>query len=288
VLATSRVSGGAVALVVCAAWACPLLLRRGERIRRAALAVFPLLLAAGAGLAFGHTYEDRVLTLHFSLPLFGLACAASAALCGVLYGLGRVMKDRLSPRGCSRLFGALAVLAAVLALAVVYFRPGEQGTLYELSQVLHGHVSDKFGSSRIRIWREALALFPERPLLGGGPDTLVRRMDLRFSRYIPELGYTRVTFVDNAHNEYLSYLVNMGLLGFGTYLAMQLCSLVRMVKTRDEAGLLPALGCALLCYWVQSLFGLGLCLIAPLHWIVWGLFESRPAEGSGKENASGS
>ncbi|HBD86136.1 MAG TPA: hypothetical protein DC001_01765, partial [Clostridiales bacterium] len=81
---------------------------------------------------------------------------------------------------------AACASAAAGALAAIFFWPGTEGTMYELSQFLHGHIDDSFGSSRILIWRETLGVIAERPLLGGGPDTLTLRTDMDFSRYVAE------------------------------------------------------------------------------------------------------
>lgn len=170
---------------------------------------------------------------------------------------------------------ALALSAAAVAagLIVIWFWRGTEGTAYELSQILHGNVSDAFGSSRILIWRETLDVFRERPLLGGGPDTLTLRTDLGFSRYVAETGVTLKNHVDNAHNEYLNYLVNIGISGLLPYLFLIACSVSVWLRNR-RGVLIPALGCALICYWVQSFFGLGLCLVVPLVWIFMGLLHA--------------
>ena len=161
--------------------------------------------------------------------------------------------------------GCLAALC-LAALAAVYFYGGSSGTLHELSQLLHGHVEDSYGSSRVAIWRECLRLFGESPVTGGGPDTLVLRTDMTFSRYVEETGSTLSTHVDNAHCEILGYLVNLGLLGALPYVALCAGSLRRFFR-----GCAPAAGGALCCYYVQSLFGLGLCIVVPLVWIYMGL-----------------
>lgn len=161
--------------------------------------------------------------------------------------------------------GCLAALC-LAALAAVYFYGGGSGTLHELSQLLHGHVEDSYGSSRVAIWRECLRLAGERPLVGGGPDTLALRTDMTFSRFVEETGSTMSTHVDNAHCEPLGYLVNLGALGLIPYLALCAESLRRFFR-----GCAPAVGAALACYLVQSLFGLGLCIVVPLVWIYMGL-----------------
>ena len=161
--------------------------------------------------------------------------------------------------------GCMAALC-LAALAAVYAYGGNSGTLHELSQLLHGHVEDSYGSSRVAIWRECLRLAGERPLVGGGPDTLALRTDMTFSRFVEETGSTISTHVDNAHCEPLGYLVNLGALGLIPYLALCAESLRRFFR-----GCAPAAGGALCCYYVQSLFGLGLCIVVPLVWIYMGL-----------------
>ena len=175
--------------------------------------------------------------------------------------------------------GCLALRVAILALCIasfasVYLWPPDGGTLWELSEILHGRAQDGFGSSRVAIWREALRLFAERPLLGGGPDSFGLRSGLDFSRYVPETGQTLTTHADNAHCEPLGYLVNLGLLGFAAWAALTAAALRRWLR-----GAGPEYGAGLVCYLVQSLFGLGLCLVAPIAWIYMGLICSVSEEG---------
>ena len=168
-------------------------------------------------------------------------------------------------RAALALLGTFAGLG-LLALGAIYFAPPASGTLWELSELLHGRAQDSFGSSRVAIWREALRLFAERPVFGGGPDTFGLRSGLDFTRYVEETGATLATHADNAHCEPLGYLVNLGVLGFAAYAALVFTALRRWLR-----GACPALGAGLVCYLIQSLFGLGLCLTAPIAWIYMGL-----------------
>lgn len=161
------------------------------------------------------------------------------------------------------------VVLVILCLLFIYLAPPEGGTLWELSEILHGRAQDGFGSSRVAIWREALRLFCARPLTGGGPDTFALRSELNFSRYVPETGVTLSTHADNAHCEPLGYLVNLGLAGFAAYACVVFTALRRWMR-----GAAPAFGAALVCYLVQSLFGMGLCLVVPVVWIYMGLICS--------------
>ena len=67
-----------------------------------------------------------------------------------------------------RAMWALTLLFTAAAFALIWFFPGDGGTLSELHRLLHGDVDLTFGSSRLLIWRSLLPLIAERPLLGGG------------------------------------------------------------------------------------------------------------------------
>ena len=228
------------------------------------------LLLIPAALCLGVLIASRVAS--------GLVAMAAAVVVLVPY---YVNYARHSPRLTALAAAAMAALCAA-GLAAVYLYPGQSGTLYELSQLLHGRVDDSFGSSRVAIWRECLRLVGESPLTGGGPDTLTLRTELNFSRMVEETGATLTTHVDNAHCEMLGYLVNLGVLGLAPYLFLCYVNLRRFFTA--SGGAPAALGGALGCYLVQSLFGLGLCLVVPLVWIYMGLICS-PQEDKKCKNA---
>ncbi len=198
--------------------------------------------------------------------LVGLAAALLMGIvCYVNLHLGR--KAALIALGIEAAF-------VLLALAAVYFAASENGTLYELHEILHGRVRDEFGSSRVAIWREALRLFSERPVTGGGPGTFGFRSALEFSRYVPETGLTLTTRADNAHCEALSCLVNLGVPGALLYIA-----LAAYVLRLALCGASAAIGLALLSYFVQALFGISTCFILPFVALLAGLAS---AGGSGQ------
>ena len=269
ILGASRVAGGLLAVPAALAISSLALLRSSRAFWRSAAAGLVLVCAAGLGLSL--TAEQNLFTCS-PLPLLFLPFAL----------LALVISRRKTRVPCPRLAVRLTVtlaIAAAAGLLLLWFWPGTSGTLYELHQILHGQIEDSFGSSRIRIWRETLALVRERPWLGGGPDTLPLRLDIHFSRYVPETGRTLRTAVDNAHNEFLGYLANLGLPALGLYLTA-LVSTLRRHLGRGRAGLPAALSACLLSYWFQSFFGLGLCIVVPMAWILWGLAEARaPSDG---------
>ena len=196
----------------------------------------------------------------------GVVAAAGTALVTV----PMVIRRRKAARISAGISGGL-VLAG---LGTLYFWPGHSGTLWEFSRVLHGELSDEFGSHRGQIWKQAWQRFLEKPWLGSGPGTASERLDIHWSRYIEALGRERNVSVGNTHNVFLGHLLCEGVLGGGAYLAATACSLVTWLRRRKTGAMYPALGSAFLCYMIQDFFGIGLCLTTPMLWVVWGLLES--------------
>lgn len=276
IIAEAGASGGAIALIVCAIIAAPVVLSDMEKVRRGLFSAAAAALALFFSLSFSGTKANGTISLTFAPDMYaylGLLFAAVFVIIGLLAG---ICGFKPSEKTLRRLFAALACCAAAAGLAAIYFYPGSSGTLYELSRILHLDIRDEFGSNRILIWREVLELFPERPLLGGGPGTLSLRLDIDFSRYVAETGKTLTAHVDNAHNTYLGLLADTGILGLGAYLAAMVCSAIALLRRRQTAA--ACIGCALVCAWTEAFFGLGLCLTTPLLWIFWGLFEHTSPE----------
>lgn len=170
----------------------------------------------------------------------------------------------------SRIAGCVSGGLTAAGLGALWFWPDRSGTLYEMSQVLHGRLSDEFGSRRGEIWKQSWEFFKQKPWLGGGPGTTSLRYSIQWYSDVRD----QTVVVTNAHNVYLGYLVNMGVLGLIPYLAAIVCSLVTWVRRRTHGPLYPALGAAFVCCLIQDFFGLGLVLTAPMLWVVWGLLET--------------
>lgn len=212
----------------------------------------------------------RCLALPLALALAVLALAGGDGAYFALACTGLAALVFLPHTARGRLRGLCAVLAlAAAAICAVRLWPGESGTLYELRCVLRGELRDSFGSSRVLIWRECLALVPARPLLGGGPGTLPLRLDLRFSRTVESTGKLLSTYVDNAHSLYLGYLTNLGAAGLAAYLALLAAAAASAWKRRGPLS--DALALGVFCAAVHGFFGLGLVLSEPVFWAALGL-----------------
>lgn len=268
------VSAGKLTLAACFLVGSPLLVSNTIRLRRWLLVIAAFFTALSVSACFGGERTGAGSTLYFIFGTKALILFSIAALSAVLaFALKRA---KFSRRGLFISLSVASAAAAASSLAFIYNIGGEQGTLYEMSQVLHGNLQDSFGSSRIMIWRDCLSLFSERPLLGGGPGTAALRLDIDFSRFVAETGKTLTARVDNAHNVYLGILVDTGILALLPYLAAIVLSLIKAKRGGISSPLIFSFGLGLLCYWMQDFFGLGLFIVSPIMWILWGLVASPP------------
>ena len=267
-LLLSEVTAGPVAVLGCLALALPLWVKKGLGIRRMGDVGLMLSLAALGKSMLGYRYEGGCLTL---FPQFTRLSAVflGLALCSVM---AMVLLRRLpTGKGYPKAARAIWILYALVILAVclfLFFYGGSNETLLGLRGLLRGDPPDTLGSSRVAIWKEAVELGVERPLLGGGPDPYNCRSQLIFTRLL-ENGTLRRNGVDAAHNEYLNLWVNTGLPGMLLFLALVLRCL-RSGWKRGDPLLLPCLG-----YAIHALFGISQSLVSPLFYLFLGALLYR-------------
>lgn len=141
----------------------------------------------------------------------------------------------------------------------------------------------EWGNRRGRLWQMAWTGFREgnlhQKLLGAGPDC--------FAEYLGELlpggtvlfdkGYFNGSVFTNAHNEWLTTLINTGLLGVAAYAAVFITAL-RTYKRNFLAVLL------LLTYGIHSLISFQQVLNAPFFFLVLGLCEAADRREKTKTN----
>lgn len=264
------VSAGKLALIVCLLIGAPAAVADGRSLGRLLAALGGLSLALGLSLAFsGEPAEGRQAALSFELS--GRAAAALAAAFAMWLAAPFAGRLTLGKRTLRLWLSGLSLALASAGLLAVYNTHANSGTVYELSRAMRGELDGSFGSSRLLIWRDCLALIPERPLLGGGPGTLALRLDIDFTRFVPETGKTLRSTVENAHNLYLGILADCGLLALLPYLSAMGLTFFKALRRPEENDWGAALALGLLAYWVQDFFGLGLFLVSPVMWILWGL-----------------
>lgn len=162
------------------------------------------------------------------------------------------------------------IISGLLILPIIAERT-QISVLVELNNMLHGELQDEMGSGRIFIWRNALTLIPQKPLLGYGPDNFYRV----FTGAFGELGMEKFGVVfDKAHNEFIQLAVDVGLLGLISILSFYALFLLRASKYAEDQ-IIMTLAVALVAFLVQSFFNFAQPFTTPIVWTLWGIFAAR-------------
>lgn len=181
------------------------------------------------------------------------------------------------------ILGTAAILL-VLLIMLVTNHPLMQRFIQQLQDglgpLLGETISEKSGSGRYLVWKNALNFIPQTWLLGSGPDTF----GLLYHSVYP---LNNAQYYDKAHNEYLEVLLTMGLPMllcllsiYGTCLKNILQRFISKQATWVSAACLFAV-CG---YLVQAFFGISYMLSAHLLWILLGLGTGQQLNESKMRN----
>ena len=162
---------------------------------------------------------------------------------------------------------------AIAAVAVLWLVDFGGGMLHEMHQMLHGQVSETFGTGRLHIWQSVLELVPKNLWFGTGPDTMAFANIEPFRRFDETLEMQLVAHIDTAHNEYLNVLYHQGIFALGSYLALLGAAAWRWFKSARKKMGAALFGAAACCYLVQAFFGISQPIATPFFWACLGLLE---------------
>ncbi len=130
-----------------------------------------------------------------------------------------------------------------------------------------------WGNKRAYVWSRLLRIFKDFPfyrmLIGSGPETVEILMQDAFNEEMPKK--TGMTF-DNAHNEFLQYLVTTGILGLLSYLLFVFSAIKRGFKEGDRFCRAAALCCV--CYLAQSFVNISQSITTPLFFVFLALTQT--------------
>lgn len=183
-------------------------------------------------------------------------------------------------RTLERLCIMLTVLLTVgytAALIVNTLRPGSIGVLSELPAFTF---SDKWGSGRGATWKAGALCFWEQDflhkLVGVGPDAMEAYIYNGGSPGLLKLvksafAAARLT---NAHNEWLTVLVNTGILGFASYVGFMVSAMTRLVNRKSSNLVSCACGFCILGYTVNNMFSFQQSMNAAVIFVVLGMGEA--------------
>ena len=134
-------------------------------------------------------------------------------------------------------------------------------------------IDDGAGSGRVHIWKMTIKAIGEVPLLGTGPENLKEH----FKRTKNEdfLAYQKRTrrTVDKAHSEILHIAAVSGIpaaIIFILFLSTLFWKKRRIIYNLNSATILTT---CITVYFLQSLFNISIITVAPLFWVLLGVFS---------------
>ncbi len=212
--------------------------------------------------------------LLFTTLVYAQTRGSSLALLGGLTLLGFLLPGKRSLRSFLPLFTAISVfiLLYVVDGALSTYKIVLIGT--DVSAIITNPGSTQAleaGGSRWLLWVDGIKYFLQSPWIGNGPDTtgfFLQRDGIQFS--------------DRLHNEYLEYLVTLGIPGLLAWLAFLYASIhpvlpwsswrFRRVPKAFEGMSIEAVAaaCAALTYLASAFFGNSLTYTAPFLFLLLG------------------
>lgn len=209
------------------------------------------------------------------LIIHPLVAAAVIAVCAVLYVI--VLRCRVTEgffRTLKRVVGVAAGLAACGFVGCFIFftfidKETDLGALKGLLRYSNG-----WGSSRGFVWIRMTRLYFNKftllqKLIGAGQETVGTLMQQYFSRDTKRWG---MPFFDNAHNEFLQYLITQGLVGLLSYLFFVGNAVKSGFREGDRFQKAAALAC--MCYLAQSFINISQALTTPLFFVFVALTQT--------------
>ncbi len=221
---------------------------------------------ATLGVSFFFVVDRANKTIAFSPSPLSVLMLAAALVCIVAFLIIYAKNIEVNIKLLKKILWIAIAAALVIGLVGIYFYPAQSGMLYEVHEILHGRAQDKFGSSRIYIWRNVLKAVPGHILLGTGPDTMGKALGLNFYRYNDAGEVTLTVSIDCAHNEYLNMLTNNGIFALVCYLGALAYAAYIWFKGQESDRKCIA-GAAVLGYCAQAFFGIAQFITSAFLWL---------------------
>ena len=191
--------------------------------------------------------------------------AAVVFLWGVAIILSIICKKDMPANKLWRRVWLGILIIGLLALVFALFDANYAGNA-ERYGMLKNYLKfdDSWGTNRGFVWRISMELFSGFSLLkkifGYGPETFGILTNMY---YYNEMVLKYQQIYDSAHNEYLQFLVTIGIAGLIAYLSFMFSSIYRLVKRGFEKPHVMAVVFAIAAYMTQAIVNINVPVVAP-------------------------
>lgn len=268
-----NVQSGKVAFFTTLVLIIPFIITNNRRLSRFLLMIVAILLAYCINIIINpeYHYDFGGLGFYFQFNYIVILFIIVISLLIILsHILKKVKYDISNNKKVIKNLYLLIAICAILGIILLYFYNFKSGMLYEMHELLHGNFDDDFGTYRIFLWKRTFSIFPEFPILGSGPDSFAIRFMAKYTQDIAAIG--PLTINDTAANVYLTMLINIGIVGLGTYLAFIFAQLKKGIKNMNKYSIILLI--SIICYLCQDFFNLSVVIVTPIFWLLMALHYS--------------
>ena len=276
-----NVETGKMGLVAALVVALPFLLTTRRHIADALSigALTAVVFAAYKAFIYERFWAETIVTLNMEKTSWFILAAAVVLLAAAAFLYWRDKKLDgvplpVKPKTIRLVVALVEVVVIVEAVIFLYHYSGEHRLLVEISQMLHGELSDSAGSGRGIVWKNCITLIRETPVIGSGPGTFAARHE----------PYNTTQYFDFAHNDFLQIGVCQGLVGLVLYVAFLVSLAARALRVAPRCPQIVIFGGAAVGYLVYSFFVFSIGIVSPLFWVLAGIMDKmvRQVEATGK------
>lgn len=227
------------------------------------------------------TYSEASMDLFTLSPVPFLMAAVSG---GLWYWVKKASDQKKYPqKAFQKLSKALFIIVAAgvgIFLILIILNTLLPKGLGPLAGVSFLNFGPGWGSNRGATWRAGVMSFLEQDtwhkMVGVGPDCMAAYLYTDGSQNLLNMvnGQFSGLRLTNAHNEWLSMLVNVGLLGMISYVGMMVTAIVRFLKKGGASLIAGACGLCLLAYTVNNMVSFQQSMSAATMFVVLGIGEA--------------
>lgn len=170
----------------------------------------------------------------------------------------------------------IAAIVGVILIIILQTRGALPKSISDrLADVSYLTWHNEWGNGRGRIWKFGMKMFveakPGHKLFGVGPDCFHSYVAARYSE--EQAFYWGSRQLTNAHNEWMTSLVNVGIVGTAAYLGIYVTAIRRFCRMNQKNILLAGIAAACGSYMCYNLFCYQQVLCTPFIFLLMGIGE---------------
>ena len=297
-LTTQGSSSGLMALIIMCVVLYLLSMRQGEKMQRFWLLMMLLGATCTMTLLLRYVFPERFLFQDTVTDIFTYSIVPVFVLMisVVMYLLvGTWNRKGKYPEKVFLWVGRVGVAAAVILTAIVVIAIAVNtlvpGSLGEMSEVSFLTFNENWGSYRGATYMAGIQVWMEQDIsgkmVGVGPDCMAMYIhggnNQELMAMVQKI-WGESVMLTNAHCEWLTMLVNVGVLGLIGFAGMIVSAIVRFMKAGKTSAIAAACGMSILAYTVNNMVSFQQAMATTIMFVILGIGEAHMRREERKES----